>query len=299
MTKHSSLFAASLGVLVALTVSAAPPIAAPPSVDGWQVGPALVARVSEAGEVEAFAPRGQLFWQRPTGATLRGLQWVESPTVSKPLPDEPVAFGNEQGVFTVHHGQVQLLDAEGTEPLVGPTQERVLYRRSSGAEPGFDNELWTAPSCGVDAPERLIAHVPATKGKSGHFAEAPSWGQSGAWVVYTEVHYAQSGHYPALCTEALCPGEAMRTVMLQRLNPATGTSRGAPLALGAGTLGSLSPDERFVAFVSGNEMRVKEIDPLTGEATGAVVSHSLTGALSASERHRPSTSGRRTLAQRN
>ena len=296
MTKLFYLAATSVGTLLALTIPHSLFAMSAPT----PAEPIDLARVSPPGEVEEFAPRGQLFWQRPVGAPLRGLQWVESPSATTPLPDEPVAFANELGVFTVHQGEVQLLDAAGTEPLVGPTQERVLYRRPSGAEAGFDNELWTAPSCGVDAPERLAAHVPPSKGISGHFAEAPSWGQSGAWVVYTEVHYAQNGAYPALCTESLCPGEALRTVMLQRLNPATGTLRGEAIALGAGTLGSLSPDERFVAYVSGSQMRVKEIDPLTGATTGAVTSHSLTGALSATEqraRHH-STAGRHRWARR-
>jgi hypothetical protein len=71
-----------------------------------------------------------------------------------------------------------------------------------------------------------------------------------------------------------CGTQAPNDVIVLAVDPATGLATGAETVLATNaTLPSFSPDGEYVAFVRGGALVVQKVDPVTGAADGAPVTH--------------------------
>jgi hypothetical protein len=131
-------------------------------------------------------------------------------------------------------------------------------------------ELFTIAASGTPATANDIARqspsTPATGGEVKSFITAHTWAPDGTFVTYVRAFYYDPAlDAPAIIcgnTGAQCGAQAGPNVYLQRTNPTTGVAEGEPILVAANaTLPSVSPDGRFIAYIQGQRLYMKSLNP--------------------------------------
>jgi hypothetical protein len=133
-------------------------------------------------------------------------------------------------------------------------------------------ELFTLSATGTPATSNSIAlrstPTPVTGGEVKSFITAHTWAPDGTYVTYVRAYYYDPtlADAPAIIcgnTGAECGAQATGpNVYLQRINPETGVAVGEPILVAAnGTLPSVSPDGRFIAYIQGQRLYMKSLNP--------------------------------------
>lgn len=176
----------------------------------------------------------------------------------------------------------------GEQPKYNRVNDFLLYLAStqsdtfSGGEQQSLYELFTLPASGPTSPASPIARLstptPATAGEVKSFITAHNWAPDGTYVTYVRVFYFDPTDtaLPAIIcgnpgAEA-CGDQAGPNVYLQRTNPENGQAVGDPILVASNaTLPAVSPDGYFVAYVQGQRLYVKRINPTDWSLGEAIV----------------------------
>jgi hypothetical protein len=165
----------------------------------------------------------------------------------------------------------------GEQPEYNRVNQFLLYLVSAGSETFAGNEvqplyeLFTISATGTSATANTLAlrstPTPTTGGEVKSFITAHTWAPDGTYVTYVRAFYYDPtlADAPAIIcgnTGAQCGAQAGPNVYLQRTNPETGVAVGEPILVAANaTLPAVSPDGRFVAYVQGQRLYMKSINP--------------------------------------
>ncbi|WNG49505.1 hypothetical protein F0U60_39340 [Archangium minus] len=167
----------------------------------------------------------------------------------------------------------------GEQPKYNRVNDFLLYLAStesdtfSGGEQQPLYELFTLPATGATAtqPASPIARrsepTPVTAGEVKSFITAHTWSPDGTYVTYVRAFY----YDPTLPTApnvicggmgAECGTQAGPNVYLQRTNPENGQAVGDPILVATNaTLPAVSPDGHFVAYIQGQRLYMRRINP--------------------------------------
>ncbi|MGQ0506387.1 MAG: hypothetical protein ACT4TC_13830 [Myxococcaceae bacterium] len=226
-----------------------------------------------------FSPGPGPVWAKVSGTSTSGLQWTPvDGTVAdisalglapdwSPGGGVKVTFAAFNGIHTIERtgGSDLIHSTDGLGPKYNPTGTQLAYTSSALTQPDFDEELWTVDPSN-NSKNKVAAWVAPneTTGKPGHFAALPAWSPSTNTLVYVEVRYMKPPSGPVLCQIAgTCGNEDPFQIMTVKIDPATGTAVAPPVKIVNGSMPALSPGDKYLAYITGGELRVLELDANT------------------------------------
>jgi hypothetical protein len=249
-----------------------------------------------------WEPSGTIVWTRKSGASISGLSSIAAGggTVASVTPNGGFpswsADGSSLAYNTAADGLVTVAATGGTatpvaggtggeQPIHNRANNQLLYLKANGTDAaiGALYELFTLPASGGTA--SLIAAKTTEAGTGGSvesFVTQHTWSPNGTWVAYVRAYYSNPNAPNApsvLCgtaTATACPARDANVIFLRKINPQTGAGDGAEFQLVSGAaLPSFSPDGTFIAYVKGRRLWVQQLNPATGAAVGAAITHAL------------------------
>lgn len=173
---------------------------------------------------------------------------------------------------------------DGVEPQTNATDTLIAFRKSTGRETigGVVTELdqlLLLPLAGGGP--KLAADTTSSDEENfsiRSYVASHTWSPNGRMLAFVRAYYSHSDGVAKLCGQAneLCSTRAANVTVLLPIDP-MGTPGTEVVFKSNATLPSFSPDGAFVSYVQGGQLRVQQIEPLTGATVGSVVSHTSSG----------------------